>query len=96
MGVWAVLGGAFSQLDLRRPAWKAASQRTSKIYDKLISQLLMAVCPHVIHEKLASCHILVVLVLLLQSFLPLPLNISSPSSGFPEKMTGFPAQGGER
>lgn len=52
---------------------------------------LWCICYHG-NEKLASCHISVVLVLLLQSFLPLPSNTSSPSSGFPEKMTGFPAQ----
>lgn len=64
--------------------------------DKLISQLSKAVFPHVIREKLASCCVSVVLVLVLQSFLPFPSNTSSPSSGFPEKMTGFPALGGER
>lgn len=60
--------------------------------NKLTSQFSVAVCPHVIYEKLASCHIALGLVLLLQSFLPFPSNASSPSSSFPEKMTGFLAQ----
>ena len=64
--------------------------------NKLISQLSMTVCLHVIYEKLARCHISVVLVLLLQSFLPFPSNTSSPFRGFPEEMTGFPTLAGER